>query len=153
MPVEIDGCKYYPSDKHYEDWQIPEYEERLKRAKTLKEKINNPPDDILQKDWVELGERYNNLMDEKTRFYQGLMFWANSNEPSLKFLELTNSGKKVLVIWTGEKSEVGNPKYRYFDSPFQMAIFPITTSAFVPTREIPKKEFVYRLMGEELPAD
>lgn len=126
--------------KIYEDWQLPEYEERLEKAKGIKEILDNPPDDILHSKYKKFEEHYHRLIDWKTSFYLGLKNILE--KPRVRLLKLA-TGK--IVYFLDEWSDAGHPKFYYFGK-WSLPVMGVTTSRGLKCLDLSKKEFIHSLM-------
>ena len=124
------------------DWQLSEYEAVLDKATGIKLILDNPPEDLLHRDYVAYQKQYNALVTEKVRFYRGLKHIV-SDLHKIQLLKL-ETGK--IVYFKGEYSEANYPQLYYF-SPFEIPFMAITTNIGRGFEVISSKDFVHSLMN------
>lgn len=123
------------------DYEIPEYEEKLKRIKELKRKIENPEPDRLLVDHRKFQNQLAWLNDEKTCLYQMIKEVIEAGHQ----LILRDNGQ--ICYFEGKWSDAGHPGLCYFWEDSLNSTGPITTHRGIEFEEITPKEFMTKLMA------
>jgi len=126
-----------------ENYKIPKYEERLKKIKELREKIDNPEPERLLTDHQALQNQLADLGDKKTMLYQEIKKIIKAGRQ----LILRDNGQ--ICYFSGEWSEAGHPGLCYFWADTLNPTGPITTYRGIKFEEIMPKEFMTKLMTGE----
>lgn len=122
-----------------EDYLVPEFEEKLKKAEELKSKIDNPEPDRLLSTHCKLQEEYEQIMNDKIYLYK---ITKKVIKEGFKLFTITNSNR---LCYVNSYSEAGHPEVCYVDE--GRFTIPIATSRSAPFVELSPKEFMTKLIA------
>jgi len=129
--------------KNKEDFKIPEYEEKLKKVREMRKKIDNPEPDRLLTDHQNFQNQLANLNDKKTGLYQTIKKIIKAGHQ----LILRDNGQ--ICYFEGKWSDAGHPGLCYFWADSLNPTGPITTYCGIKFEDITPKEFMTKLMAGE----
>ena len=119
------------------DYLVPEFEEKLRKARELREKIDNPESNRLLSTHREFEKEYNQILSEKVLLYKAA---KEMIEKGFKLFVITNSNQLCCI---GSYSEAGHPEVCYVDG--GRFTIPIPTSRCAPFVELRPREFMLRI--------
>lgn len=122
---------------------ISKYDERLKKAEELKEKIDNPEAGRLLSEHRQLEEEYEKLMDDKARLYQQAKMVAHN-------FKLVCRVSKNEIGFVQSHSLAGYPEVSYADK----GRFTLPIASFHRFVDLSPEEFINKIVnGDFKPID